>query len=99
VITLPPLTSVKERLAVSFAIAQSAVLTIFEARVEKKTEEYKYIPETLALSGKVNLSPKQLGTMIGKGGLYDGFDYVYWLVRRCFFLSEVCMLENTLNFI
>jgi len=66
VITLPPLTTVKERLAVSFAIAQSAVLTIFEARVEKKTEEYKYIPEALAQSGKVDLSPKQLGVMIGE---------------------------------
>ena len=66
VITLPPLTTVKERLAVSFAIAQSAVLTIFEARVEKKTEEYKYIPEVLAQSGKVDLSPKQLGVMIGE---------------------------------
>lgn len=66
VITLPPATSVKERLAVSFAIAQSAVLTIFEARVERKIEEYKYIPEALAESGKVKLSPKQLGVMIGE---------------------------------
>ena len=66
VITLPAITTVKERLALSFAIAQSAVLTIFEARVEKKIEEYKYIPEVLAESGKVHLSPKQLGVMIGQ---------------------------------
>ena len=26
----------------SFAIAQSAVLAIFEARIEKKTEDYRY---------------------------------------------------------
>jgi len=66
VISLPPHASVKQRLAVGFAIAQSAVLSIFEARVEQKIEEYKYIPETLARSGKVHLTPKQLGIMIGE---------------------------------
>jgi len=66
VITLPNSSSSKNRLAVSFAIAQSAVLGIFESRVEKKIEEYKYIPETLAACGKVRLTPKILGTMIGE---------------------------------
>ena len=27
----------------SFAIAQSAVLAIFEARIERKTEDYRYV--------------------------------------------------------
>jgi uncharacterized Rmd1/YagE family protein len=66
VITLPPVTTVKERLAVSFAIAQSAVLSIFESRVEVKIEEYKFIPEALAKCGKVDFTPKQLGVMIGE---------------------------------
>jgi len=66
VISVPENSSVKSRLAVSFAIAQSAVLAVFEARIECKIEEYKYIPETLAKNGKVKLSPKQLGTMIGE---------------------------------
>jgi len=66
VITLPSRCEVKERLAVSFAVAQSTILSIFEARVEKKIEEYKFIPETLANSGKVELSTKQLGVMIGR---------------------------------
>ena len=65
VITLPSRCEVKERLAVSFAVAQSTILSIFEARVENKIEEYKFIPETLANSGKVELSTKQLGVMIG----------------------------------
>lgn len=56
----------KQRLSVSFAIAQSSVLAIFEARIEKKVEEYKYIPEALAAYGKVHLSERQLGTMIGE---------------------------------
>ena len=66
VITLPNSSLAKNRLAVSFAIAQSAVLAIFESRIEKKIEEYKYIPETLSACGKVRLTPKILGTMIGE---------------------------------
>mmetsp|Transcript_7635 Transcript_7635/g.7725 ORF Transcript_7635/g.7725 Transcript_7635/m.7725 type:complete len:498 (+) Transcript_7635:238-1731(+) len=66
VITLPDYTSAKSRLSVSFAIAQSAVLAIFEARIESKTEGYRYIPEALAARGKVKLSAKKLGGMIGE---------------------------------
>jgi uncharacterized Rmd1/YagE family protein len=66
VINLPDETVPKQRLAVSFAIAQSSVLAIFEARIEQKVEEYKYIPETLAAHGKVDLSERQLGMMIGE---------------------------------
>jgi uncharacterized Rmd1/YagE family protein len=66
VIMLPENTSVQSRLAVSFAIAQSTVLSIFEARIEEKIDEYKFIPEELADSGRVNLTPKQLGNMIGE---------------------------------
>lgn len=65
VITLPDDTATKQRLSVSFAIAQSTVLAIFEARVELKVEDYRYIPETLAVSGKVQLTERQLGMMIG----------------------------------
>lgn len=65
-ITLPDDSPVKQRLSVSFAIAQSSVLAIFEARIEQKVEEYKYIPETLAAYGKVHLSERQLGIMIGE---------------------------------
>lgn len=65
VISLPDETSTKQRMSVSFAIAQSTVLAIFEARVELKVEDYRYIPETLAASGKVQLTERQLGMMIG----------------------------------
>ena len=58
VVSIPDDCSVKQRLAVSFAIAQSSILSIFEARIEKKIEEYKYIPETLSVAGKLNLSSK-----------------------------------------
>jgi hypothetical protein len=35
--------TLNSRLSVSFAIAQSAVLAIFEARIESKTEDYRYV--------------------------------------------------------
>ena len=66
VITIPDDSPAKQRMSVSFAIAQSTVLAIFEARVERKVEDYRYIPETLAASGRVHLSERQLGVMIGK---------------------------------
>jgi hypothetical protein len=66
VIELPENSEPKQRLSVSFAIAQSSVLAIFESRIERKIEEYKYIPEALAAHGKVHLSELQLGMMIGE---------------------------------
>jgi uncharacterized Rmd1/YagE family protein len=66
VIDLPWNADPKQRLSVSFAIAQSSVLAIFEARIEKKVEEYKYIPEALAAHGKIHLTELQLGIMIGE---------------------------------
>ena len=66
VITIPEDSVAKQRLSISFAIAQSSVLAIFEARIERKVEEYKYIPESLAACGKVHLSERQLGIMIGE---------------------------------
>ena len=54
VISLPDESTAKCRMSVSFAIAQSAVLNIFEARVELKVKEFKHIPETLASNkGKI----------------------------------------------
>ncbi|KAJ1438403.1 hypothetical protein B484DRAFT_416233 [Ochromonadaceae sp. CCMP2298] len=52
--------------SVSYAIAQSSALAVFEGRIERKVEEYKYIPEALAAHGKVHLSEMQLGMMIGE---------------------------------
>lgn len=66
VIILPDETLAKQRLALSYAIAQSTVLSIFEARIEKKMEDYKYIPETLAAVGSIHLEQTQLGKMIGE---------------------------------
>jgi uncharacterized Rmd1/YagE family protein len=65
VMTLPDDFGAKYRLSASFAIAQSAVLNVFEARIEDRVKEYKYIPESLAHSGKLTLTPKTLNRMVG----------------------------------
>ena len=66
VLTLPEDSPAKQRLSVSFAIAQSAILSIFESRIDRKIVEYKYIPEVMAKHGRIHLSERQLGTMIGE---------------------------------
>ena len=66
VIMLPEGTTTKQRLSVSYAIAQSSVVSIFEYRIEKKVEDYKFIPETLAQVGIINdVSSQRVGMMIG----------------------------------
>ncbi len=58
--------SAQQRLAVSYAIAQSAVLSIFESRVEKMMDKQKWIPESLAKTGTVHVPATSLGKMIGE---------------------------------
>ncbi len=65
VLTIPEDTPAKQRLSLSFAIAQSAVLAIFESRIDQKIVEYKYIPEHLAAHGKSHLNEETLISMIG----------------------------------
>ncbi len=66
VYTISKFASPRERLALSFAMAQSSILAVFEARIQKRVEEYRYIPETYAANGKVRISGRRLGNMIGE---------------------------------
>ena len=66
VIHIPTETHCKHRLAISFALAQSTVLSILETRITNKVDDYKYIPETLAETGQVVLSARLIGTMVGE---------------------------------
>ena len=103
VIILPDETLAKQRLALSYAIAQSTVLSIFEARIEKKMEDYKYIPETLAAVGSIHLEQTELGKMIGEifvvrhdvnlhSDILDTPDF-FWEVLIIFFsfAYEICI--------
>ena len=66
VISFPEKTCREHRLAVSYAIAQSSIVAIFEERIMQKVAEYKFIPETLASVGKIELSAKEMGMMVGE---------------------------------
>jgi uncharacterized Rmd1/YagE family protein len=62
---LSPIVTYELLLSVSYAIAQSAVVSVFEHRIEQKITEYKFIPETLARGDTIDLSDEQLGRMLG----------------------------------
>lgn len=54
------------KLAISFAIAQSIKLTVFEATIFRTIEHSKKIPKDLALRGKIPLSRKEASQKMGE---------------------------------
>lgn len=54
------------KLAISYALAQSTKLSLHERRVTDMVLETKHLPESLAASGKVSLSPETIAKLIGK---------------------------------
>ena len=55
-----------EKFSLAYAMAQSAKLFIWEARVDVTIKEVKHIPERLAATGRTDLTEKQISQMIGK---------------------------------
>jgi len=55
-----------ERLAISIALAQSMKLVVFEERVEHTIKKTEYIPMSLAKTGRIDLSGKEIAQKIGK---------------------------------
>src|SRR5690606_27300933 len=53
-------------LSISFAIAQSVKLTVFEETIAKTVESTKQIPKDLAQKGKIFLSRKQTSQKMGE---------------------------------
>ena len=97
VITLPDETPAKQLMSVSFAIAQSTVLAIFEARVELKVEDYRYIPETLARAGRVQLAERQLGMMIGEKSFDKISHFIEALPKVKFIFCKEIMNSMTMK--
>jgi uncharacterized Rmd1/YagE family protein len=95
-ITLHDDAPVKQRMSISYAIAQSSVLAVFEGRIDRKIEDSKYIPETLAQVGKVHLSEHQLGRMIGEVFVirHDVNLHTEILDTPAFFWNEAQFEEN-----
>lgn len=54
-----------ERLAISFAFAQSAKLSVLEAALDETTEEIKDIPEQLVRTGRSRMTANQLARLTG----------------------------------
>jgi uncharacterized Rmd1/YagE family protein len=55
-----------EKLAISFAMAQSAKLDVFEERVEETIQETKHIPQNLAATGSIQYSQTDISKLIGR---------------------------------
>ena len=58
-------TEVTEKLAISFALAQSAKLGVFELDIEQTIEETREIPERMAQSGNISLTRRDITKRIG----------------------------------
>ena len=57
---------VREKLAVSFALAQSVKLGVFERTVEVTIKETRAIPERMAIDGKIKLARTNITKRIGQ---------------------------------
>ncbi|KAJ0406644.1 hypothetical protein P43SY_009755 [Pythium insidiosum] len=58
--------TVEEKLAISFAMSQSAKLDVFEERVEQRIRNTKHIPFNLATTGSMQYSQKDISKLIGQ---------------------------------
>jgi len=56
----------EEKLALSYAMAQSSKLFVFESKVLQAVEMTRYLPKELALNGRINSSKKELNKIIGQ---------------------------------
>ncbi|TYZ66862.1 hypothetical protein PybrP1_012740 [[Pythium] brassicae (nom. inval.)] len=58
--------AVAEKLAISFAMSQSAKLDVFEERVEDRIKNTKHIPSSLATTGSIQYTKKDISKLIGQ---------------------------------
>lgn len=58
--------AVAEKLAISFAMAQSAKLDVFEERVDDRIRNTKHIPSNLATTGSIQYSQADISKLIGQ---------------------------------
>ncbi|CEG45045.1 Uncharacterized conserved protein [Plasmopara halstedii] len=55
-----------EKLAISFAMAQSSKLDVFEERVEETIRATKHVPQNLAATGSIQYSQSDISKLIGR---------------------------------
>jgi hypothetical protein len=64
--TLPPALPCQQKLALSFSLAQSAKLFVFEDRVDTTISSARHIPVSLAERGRIDLSRTEISKLTGK---------------------------------
>lgn len=57
---------VEEKLALSYAMAQSSKLFVFESKVLQSVERSRYLPKELASKGRIQSSKRDLNQLIGQ---------------------------------
>ena len=60
------LMDIRNRLAISYALATSVKLGSFEAGIEKTIEDSRCIPEELSTKGHISLSKQEVSRKIGE---------------------------------
>lgn len=85
---LSPDNMVRAKLAVSHAVAQSSKLASFESAVEGVFERIAHLPVTLAQTGRLNISDRELLRLSGE--LYTYRAYINLQVRFTFAWGWVC---------
>ena len=66
VLTTSMMESSQVKLAISYALAQSTKLSFFEERIQQHSEETMEMPATLATTGRVKMSRKDISRLIGR---------------------------------
>lgn len=66
VISLRSFDDVDELLSISFGLAQSAKLQVFEEAIDRLVEETQILPEQLAKHGEIQMSKKNLKRRLGR---------------------------------
>ena len=61
-----PLLDIRNRLAISYALATSVKLGSFEDGIEKTIQDSRYIPEELAIKGHISLNKQEVSRKIGE---------------------------------
>ena len=56
----------EEKLALSYAMAQSSKLFVFESKIFQSLEMTRYLPKELAQKGRINSSKRELNKIIGQ---------------------------------
>jgi uncharacterized Rmd1/YagE family protein len=57
---------IEEKLALSYAMAQSSKLFVFESKVLQSVERTRYLPKELSSKGRITSSKKELNQLIGQ---------------------------------